>query len=76
MEQPKLGQRGDPVIEADFLDYLAVLELEDGDAGEVHLPAGVGGQAAGEEVPNLTVSFSYSSAAAVAAGSKDIWAAL
>ena len=51
VEQPKLGQRGDPVIETDFLDYLAVPELEDGDAGEVHLPARVGGQAAGEEVP-------------------------
>ena len=46
----QLGQRGDPVIETDFLDYLAVPELEDGDAGEVHLPARVGGQAAGEEI--------------------------
>jgi hypothetical protein len=49
-EQPKLGQRGDPVIETDLRDYLAVLEFEDGDAGEVHLPARVGGQAASEEV--------------------------
>src|ERR1700737_2735311 len=49
-EQPKLGQRGDPVIETNLLDYLAVLELEDGDAGEVHLPARVGGKAAGEEI--------------------------
>src|SRR5262249_42646849 len=49
-EQPKLRQGGDPVVQADLLDDLAVLELEDGDAGEVHLPARVRGQAAGEEV--------------------------
>src|SRR5262249_38834349 len=49
-EQSELRQGGDPVIAADLLDDLAVPELEDGHAGEVHLPAGLGRQAAGEEV--------------------------
>src|SRR5262249_50739158 len=50
VEQPELGQGGNAVVQADLLDDLAVLELEDGHAGEVHLPARVGGQAAGQEV--------------------------
>src|SRR5208337_750981 len=49
-EQRELGQGGDPVIQANLLDDLAVLELEDGDAGEVHRPARVGGQSTGQEV--------------------------
>src|SRR5215469_14533961 len=49
-EQPELRQGGDSVIQADLLDDLAVLEFEDGDAGEVHLPARVGGEAASKEV--------------------------
>ena len=43
-------RRRNPVIQADFLDDPAVLELEGSDAGEVHLPARVGGQAASEKV--------------------------
>ena len=49
-EQPELGQGGDPVIQADLLNDPAVPEPEDGHAGEMHLPARVGRQAAGEEV--------------------------
>src|SRR5215469_10076942 len=50
-EEPELGQGGDTVVQADLLNDLAVLEFEDGDSGEVHLPARAGGQTAGEEVP-------------------------
>src|ERR1700730_16314060 len=49
-KQPELGQGGHAVIKPDFLDDFAVLELKDGGAGGVHLPAGVGRQAANEEV--------------------------
>ena len=42
-EQPELGQGGHAVIKADFLDDFAVLELKDGGAGEMHLPARIGG---------------------------------
>ena len=49
-EHPELGQGGDPVIETDLLDDLAVRELKDGNAGEVHLAARVAGHVAGEEV--------------------------
>ena len=44
MEQPELGQGGHPVIQADLLDDLAVLELQDGRTGELHLAPGVCGQ--------------------------------
>src|SRR5260370_13376231 len=37
-DQAELGQRGDPVIEADLLADQAVLDLEDGDAAEAHPP--------------------------------------
>jgi AraC family transcriptional regulator of adaptative response/methylated-DNA-[protein]-cysteine methyltransferase len=49
-EQPQLSEGGDSIIETDFLDDLAILDLEDGGAGEVHLPARVGGRAANQEV--------------------------
>jgi hypothetical protein len=48
-KQPELGQGGHSVIKTDLLDDLALLQLEDGHAREVHLPACVGRQAAGEE---------------------------
>ena len=49
-EQAQLGQGGNSVIKADLLEDLAILDLEDGGAREVHLPARVGGQAANQEV--------------------------
>ena len=49
-EQPKLGQGGNSIIETNLLEDLAILELEDGGAREVHLPARIGGQAANKEV--------------------------
>ena len=50
--------RADPVIQTDLLDDLAVLEFEDGDAGEVHLPARVGGQATSKKVSEGRTSMS------------------
>src|SRR5215475_7876937 len=49
-EKAELGEGGDPIIQTDLLDDLAVLELQDGDPGEVHLPARVGGEATGKEI--------------------------
>jgi hypothetical protein len=49
-KQLQLGQDGNSVVQADFLDDLAILEREDGHAREVHLSACVGGQAAGQEI--------------------------
>src|ERR1700722_17430427 len=49
-EQAELGRGSDPIVQADLLDDLAVLELENGRASEVHLPARIRGQASGEKV--------------------------
>ena len=50
LQDAELGQARDAVIEADFLDDLAVLEAQHRGAGEVHLPAGLCGQRTDEEV--------------------------
>src|SRR5437764_12814071 len=50
LDQPKLGQCGDAIVEADLLDDLAVDHLQHRGAGEVHLPAGRSGEAADQEV--------------------------
>ena len=49
-DQPKLGQRGHAVIEADLLDDLAVDHLEHRGPGEVHLAAGRSRETADQEV--------------------------
>src|SRR5262249_12398762 len=49
-DQPKLGERGDAVVEADLLDDLPVDHLQDRRAREVHLAAGRRGETADQEV--------------------------
>src|SRR5260370_39986612 len=49
-DQAELGQRGDPVVEADLLADQTVLDLEDGDAAEAHRLARAGRQAAHRHV--------------------------
>src|SRR5262249_56698551 len=50
LDQPKLVQRGQAIVEADFLDDLAVDHFQHCGAGEVHLPAGRSGETADQEV--------------------------
>src|SRR5262249_39553023 len=50
LEKPKLGERRDPVVEADLLDDLTVPQTQDRGAGEVHLPPRRRGQRAGQEI--------------------------
>src|ERR1700690_2923985 len=50
LDQPELLQRGDTVVEPDFLGDLAVLQLQNSRTGKTHFPAGVRGQGAGQEV--------------------------
>ena len=50
LDQPKLGQRGHAVVEADLLDDLAVDHLEHRGAGEVHLAAGRSRETADQKV--------------------------
>jgi hypothetical protein len=49
-QDAKLGQRGDPVVEPDFLRDPTVLDPEYRRAGEVHLPAGCGRQRASKKI--------------------------
>src|SRR6202171_595461 len=44
LDEPELHQGCDAVIKADFLDDLAVLELQHGRSGELHLATGVSRQ--------------------------------
>jgi hypothetical protein len=44
LDQSKLRQGRHAIVEADLLDNLAVLELQNGRAGELHLAPRVGGQ--------------------------------
>ena len=44
LDQSKLRQGRHAIVEADLLDNLAVLELQDGRTGELHLAPRVGGQ--------------------------------
>src|ERR1700730_10009146 len=50
LEQPELGQRSPPLVEADLLDDLAVDHLQYRGAGEAHLAAGRSRQAADQKV--------------------------
>src|SRR5262250_2933192 len=50
-EKPELGERRDPVVEADLLDDLTVPQTQDRGAGEVHLPPRRRGQRAHQEIP-------------------------
>ena len=50
LDQPKLGQCGHAIVEADLLDNLAVDHLQNRSAGKVHFPTGGGREAADEEV--------------------------
>jgi hypothetical protein len=47
-EQPKLDKRLRAIVKTILFDDLSIFELQYRDAGEVHLPTGVGRQAAGE----------------------------
>src|ERR1700736_87643 len=49
-DEPELRQGRNSVIEADFLDDLAVLELKGGRSGELHLATGVGRQRSHQKV--------------------------
>ena len=42
LDEPELGQGRNSIIEADFLDNLAVLELKDGRSSELHFATSVG----------------------------------
>ena len=44
LDKSKLCQGRHTIVEADLLDNLAVLELQDGRTGELHLAPRVGGQ--------------------------------
>src|SRR4029077_7431837 len=46
LQQTELRERGDAVVQADFLDDLAVLETQHRRSGEAHLEAGGGWQGA------------------------------
>src|SRR6266436_146355 len=50
LDEAELGERRDAIVETDLLDDLAVLETQDGGAGEVHFPAGRGRQRADQKV--------------------------
>src|SRR5262249_48778703 len=50
IDQPKLGQRGHAVVEADLLGDLAVDHLQHRGAGEVHLAAGRSRETADQKV--------------------------
>ena len=50
LDQPKLGQRGHAIVEADLLYDLAVDHFQHRGAGEVHLPTGRSRQTADQEV--------------------------
>src|ERR1700756_673364 len=50
LEQAKLGECRDAVVEADLLDDLSVPQSQDRGAGEGHLPASRRGQRADQEV--------------------------
>jgi cation transport regulator ChaC len=50
LEQAKLRESRDAIIEADFLDDLSIHDLQNGRAGKAHLAAGRCGQRANQEV--------------------------
>jgi hypothetical protein len=50
LDQPKLGQRGHAVVEADLLSDLAVEHFQHRGAGEVHFAAGRGRETADQKV--------------------------
>src|SRR5215831_16912079 len=50
LDQPKLGQRGHAVVEADLLDDLAVDHFQHRGAGEVHLPSRRSRKTANQEI--------------------------
>src|SRR5436853_7780355 len=49
-QNTKLGQRGDAVVEPDFLRDLAALDAKHGRSREVHLPTGCRRQRASEKI--------------------------
>src|SRR5258708_10974721 len=50
VDKSELLQGGHAVVQADFLNDLAIFEAEHGRAGEVHFPAGRGRQRSNEEI--------------------------